>query len=68
MFQIHKHKKPTSKDSLEYYRRINCLSPYYNPDNDEKTSDLINQEPSSDINTKPEVESSSGIIWLFLVC
>nr|CAB3264215.1 neurobeachin-like protein 1 [Phallusia mammillata] len=30
--QKSKHKKPTSQDSWEYYRRKNCLSPYFDPD------------------------------------
>jgi len=68
IFQTAKHKKPTSKDSLEYHKRISCLSPYYNPESDseEKGSGpnspvhTINENPTETKPTSQELEGSSG--------
>ena len=61
--QASKHKKPTSKDSMEYYRRISCLSPYYDPETETeiKTSESNSPRHTTTDKSHPrEMESSSG--------
>ncbi|CAK8696786.1 unnamed protein product [Clavelina lepadiformis] len=56
---LSKHKKPTSQDSWEFYRRINYLSPYFDGDN-QRSEKCVDKEPEARQSTEEDISEKDS--------